>query len=107
MPRCPQKHNALLDNKIECSSPFFSCCGPFRLFKPVEKAAKATKGAFTPKPASGSKQRAFKFGGPTRGPDLYDDGLTKLERKYIKEGKTNALAGAAKIRALFDSGKGF
>jgi len=56
---------------------------------------------------SGSKQRSYKFGGKTPGPELYDDGLTALERKYITEGKTAALTGAAKLRALFFGGKGF
>jgi len=56
---------------------------------------------------AGSKQRSYKLGGKTPGPELYDDGLTTLERKYIVEGKSNALAGAAKLRAMFAGGKGF
>jgi len=54
-----------------------------------------------------SKQRPYKIGGKTPGPDLFDDGLTTTERRYIKEGKTSALAGAAKQTARFRFGKGF
>jgi len=55
----------------------------------------------------GSKQRSYKIGGKTPGPELYDDGLTELERRLVNEGKTAALAGAAKQRGIFVQGKGF
>jgi hypothetical protein len=55
----------------------------------------------------GSKQRSYKIGGKTPGPELYDDGLTDLERRLVQEGKTAALAGAAKQRGIFVQGKGF
>lgn len=54
-----------------------------------------------------SKQRTYKIGGRTSGPEMFDDGLTDLERKLVEEGKTAALAGAAKQRGLFEKGQGF
>jgi hypothetical protein len=79
--------------------------------KPVIKAAKKLPTALPAKavaaPSKESKQRSYRLGGKTAGPELYDDGLTALERKYITEGKSKALAGAAKLRSLFVEGKGF
>jgi len=71
------------------------------------QSAPAPKGGFTPAPIEGSKQRSYKIGGRTPGPELYDDGLTELERKYITEGKFAALTGAARLRAFFAKGTGF
>ena len=56
-----------------------------------------------------SKQRPFAFGGRTSGPELYDDGLTEVERMYIERGAKQALTGAAKLRFTFlkQGGKGY
>ena len=60
-----------------------------------------------PSPSGESKQRPFKIGGRTPGPELFDDGLSDTERRNIAEGKINALTGAAKQTGQFQSGKGF
>ena len=75
-------------------------------------APKAAPKAFTPQGMAApgvSKQRGFKFGGRTPGPELYDDGLTVTERDYIDRGMKQALTGAAKLRFTFkqQGGKGF
>ena len=54
-----------------------------------------------------SKQRPYKIGGKTNGPELYDSGLSATEEAYIQEGKIEALTGAAKLRAKFTYGRGF
>ena len=81
---------------------------------PVSKksAPKAAPSRFSPKGMAApgvSKQRGFKFGGRTPGPELYDDGLTTIERDYIDRGMKQALTGAAKLRFTFNKqgGKGF
>jgi len=75
---------------------------------PARAQAKGKGKAKAPLPPAGrSKQRRYQIGGKTAGPDLFDDGLTTTERQYIKEGKTSALAGAAKQTARFRFGKGF
>eukprot|EP00616_Rhizochromulina_sp_CCMP1243_P001966 CAMPEP_0118973250 /NCGR_PEP_ID=MMETSP1173-20130426/9532_1 /TAXON_ID=1034831 /ORGANISM="Rhizochromulina marina cf, Strain CCMP1243" /LENGTH=101 /DNA_ID=CAMNT_0006922869 /DNA_START=56 /DNA_END=361 /DNA_ORIENTATION=+ len=73
---------------------------------PFNKGGNAAKevAAKEPAKATKSKQRPFKLGGPTPGPELYDDGLSPLERDYIKDGKSAALTGAAKIRYNFSKG---
>lgn len=68
---------------------------------------KASKFAAKPAAPGVSKQRPFRFGGRTKGPEIFDDGLTELERKYISEGKSNALTGGAKLRFFFTKGNGF
>ena len=81
---------------------------------PVSKKAapKAPPSKFSPKGVAApgvSKQRPFAFGGRTPGPDLYDDGLTTIERRYIERGQKQALAGAAKLRFTFtkQGGQGY
>ena len=80
---------------------------------PVSKksAPKPAPKKFAPKPAAPgvSKQRPFAFGGRTPGPELYDDGLTATERRYIERGQKQALTGAAKLRFTFtkQGGKGY
>ena len=73
---------------------------------PVSKksAPKTVPKKFTPKGIAApgvSKQRPFAFGGRTPGPELYDDGLTEVERSYIERGSKQALTGAAKLRFTF------
>jgi len=73
---------------------------------PVSKksAPKTVPKKFTPKGIAApgvSKQRPFAFGGRTPGPELYDDGLTEVERRYIERGSKQALTGAAKLRFTF------
>ena len=76
-----------------------------------KSAPKAPPKKFSPKPAAPgvSKQRPFAFGGRTPGPELYDDGLTEVERRYIERGAKQALTGAAKLRFTFSKqgGKGY
>ena len=81
---------------------------------PVSKKAapKAPPSKFSPKGVAApgvSKQRPFAFGGRTPGPELYDDGLTATERRYIERGQKQALTGAAKLRFTFtkQGGKGY
>lgn len=72
------------------------------------KPARAARGRAAPAPKAAapkaapstrkSKQRPFRLGGKTPGPELYEDGLTQLERDLIAKGESNALTGAAKLR---------
>ena len=60
-----------------------------RKYDKAMAALRAAPTKFTPKgiaPPGVSKQRPFAFGGRTPGPELYDDGLTVLERNYIDKG---------------------
>ena len=77
-----------------------------------KSAPKAAPSRFSPKGMAApgvSKQRGFKFGGRTPGPELYDDGLTVIERDYVERGMKQALTGAAKLRFTFkkQGGRGY